>query len=316
MFRKLTQHKSVVDLVTSTVLLEEGSASAEDVLILDCGITVEAFETHFRPLLDKGFRFIYNHSWESLYHNTISDLCLPYQQNGIAFFGYEKTYPAMHGWDDSRSFYIPMYFWYHGMADVLRAGGPRFVSDSSNAAHSFLMPLHLHKPAREQFLQLLGHRLSNSIYSKGWEQKWLPGEPSATKSVFSHLNRDWYNDTHYSLVVESWQEGPVFITEKTFKPIQFGHPFMILGVPGTLRLLKQYGFETFPGLFDETYDNEPDLEKRMQMLVRQVDDFDANKLQSIMLSVRRNWNRYHNVYEMRKLISKEVNDPLRRFFSS
>jgi len=44
-------------------------------------------------------------------------------------------------------------------------------------------------------------------------------------------------------------------TEKTFKAIYYELPFMVVGVKDTLKGLKKLGFETFPELFDESYDS-------------------------------------------------------------
>ena len=96
------------------------------------------------------------------------------------------------------------------------------------------------------------------------------------------VNWKWYADTEISLVTESsyvanlvLQKGIFhqyipksdgypyydqipqeigFITEKTLKPIMYGHPFLLITHPGTLRHLRSLGFETFPEWFDEAYD--------------------------------------------------------------
>jgi hypothetical protein len=65
----------------------------------------------------------------------------------------------------------------------------------------------------------------------------------------------------------------VFITEKTYKPIAFYHPFVIMGQPGSLKSLQQSGFETFENLFDESYDIELDWIKRLDLLVNIVKQF-------------------------------------------
>jgi hypothetical protein len=67
-----------------------------------------------------------------------------------------------------------------------------------------------------------------------------------------------------SVVTESHydQVGGLFITEKTFRPILVGHPFMILGQPNMLVKLREWGFRTdFDGL-DLTYDSIKDDQER------------------------------------------------------
>ena len=46
-----------------------------------------------------------------------------------------------------------------------------------------------------------------------------------------------------------------------------GHPFIVLGNPGTLKYLKKLGFQTYDRWWDETYDDEEDLEKRIDKIV-------------------------------------------------
>ena len=42
----------------------------------------------------------------------------------------------------------------------------------------------------------------------------------------------------------------LFISEKTYKPISIGMPFMSLGNPGTLEYLRSKGFITFSDWID------------------------------------------------------------------
>ncbi len=60
------------------------------------------------------------------------------------------------------------------------------------------------------------------------------------------------------------------ITEKPFKPLLCLHPFIVLGSRGSLRLIRDYGFKTFPSLFDEGYDEERDPLARFEAVYEQV----------------------------------------------
>jgi hypothetical protein len=69
-------------------------------------------------------------------------------------------------------------------------------------------------------------------------------------------NLEIYERSQLTVVTESHfnQTGGLFITEKTFRPLLVGHPFMILGQKGTLEKLRSWGFETdFDGI-DQSYD--------------------------------------------------------------
>ena len=85
----------------------------------------------------------------------------------------------------------------------------------------------------------------------------------------NHIVPAQYTDSYFSLVTESMIDH-VFLTEKTWKPILAGHPFVILGAPGTYAKLHSMGFQTFPDLIDESFDHEPDDEKRIAHVSRSV----------------------------------------------
>jgi hypothetical protein len=48
------------------------------------------------------------------------------------------------------------------------------------------------------------------------------------------------------------------MTEKTFKAIALEMPFVLVASAGSLAYLREYGFRTFAGIFDESYDTETD----------------------------------------------------------
>ena len=81
-----------------------------------------------------------------------------------------------------------------------------------------------------------------------------------------------YEDSYFSLVSETNFFGRTgrFLTEKTFKPIAYKHPFILLCDPYSLKLLKQLGYKTFHPFIDESYDNEPNDTKRMKMILNEV----------------------------------------------
>jgi len=61
------------------------------------------------------------------------------------------------------------------------------------------------------------------------------------------------------------------LTEKVFKPIVMKQPFIIVGCPNTLAYLKSYGFRTFEGLWDESYDSILDGDERMAAIIKVVE---------------------------------------------
>ena len=90
------------------------------------------------------------------------------------------------------------------------------------------------------------------------------------------------------------------LTEKTFKPIAMGMPFIIVGTQGSLRYLRSYGFRTFGDLWDESYDYEPDDSKRIEKIAQTLKLLDGleEHRQDIFKSaheiIEHNWNHFYN----------------------
>lgn len=70
-------------------------------------------------------------------------------------------------------------------------------------------------------------------------------------SLYQLSNVHIVMETHF----DADQSGGTFITEKTYKPIKFGQPFVIVGPPGTLSQLKKDGYRTFDSVIDSSYDS-------------------------------------------------------------
>jgi nucleoside-diphosphate-sugar epimerase len=96
------------------------------------------------------------------------------------------------------------------------------------------------------------------------------------------LNINWANDmsvydyvtTFMSIVTESLTDkNTLFLSEKIWKPLALGHPFMVLGNKGTLKYLKSLGFMTFDKWFDESYDDEPEMEVRAEMISNEIEKY-------------------------------------------
>jgi hypothetical protein len=60
--------------------------------------------------------------------------------------------------------------------------------------------------------------------------------------------------TEFTLALET-APNELFVTEKTFKPLLVGHPFIAVGGRYQLKHLHKLGFKTFNGLIDESYDD-------------------------------------------------------------
>jgi len=63
----------------------------------------------------------------------------------------------------------------------------------------------------------------------------------------------------------------IHITEKSFKPILYRQPFIMLGPPKILTHMKQLGFKTFSNFWDESYDEMSDHTQRFYKILDLVE---------------------------------------------
>lgn len=77
---------------------------------------------------------------------------------------------------------------------------------------------------------------------------------------------DHYVNAYFNLVLETHFDadgsGGTFLTEKTFKPIKNGQPFVLVAPAGSLQCLRDLGYRTFDSVLDNTYDTETNNTQR------------------------------------------------------
>jgi hypothetical protein len=82
---------------------------------------------------------------------------------------------------------------------------------------------------------------------------------------------DDYTTTGIEVVLETlFDDDRWHLTEKTLRPIACGKPFMLAATAGSLQYLRNYGFETFDGLIDESYDTISDSSERLNAVVQEM----------------------------------------------
>ena len=91
------------------------------------------------------------------------------------------------------------------------------------------------------------------------------------------------------------------LTEKTFKPIALGMPFVLSAPAGSLQYLKQYGFKTFDSVWDEKYDVEPEdtmrvlrLTELLKKLDQQTEKEKNEMFKKCIPIIEHNWNHFYN----------------------
>jgi hypothetical protein len=124
----------------------------------------------------------------------------------------------------------------------------------------------------------------NSIIGKTWFNHRIDNEklyemlPITTK-IDKFNSNDWtignsiyYESSFCSVVLETYadQNFDPFFTEKTMKPLAFGHPFLLFSSAGALQKIKHLGFETFSDCFDEEYDRIEHPIERFEHILREI----------------------------------------------
>jgi hypothetical protein len=140
--------------------------------------------------------------------------------------------------------------------------------------------------------QKLPYKIDNFV-----DNDWGPGSIDFYgKSFCSFVNETYIDENHN-----------VHFTEKTMKPLAYGHPMLLFSSAGALVELQTLGFETYNSIFDESYDNIESPQLRFETLLRQVlvlCDQSQNTLNAMyekikpVLQYNHNyfWNHFHQRY--------------------
>ena len=110
-------------------------------------------------------------------------------------------------------------------------------------------------------------------------------------------NNQDYQSTAIELVLETlFDDTRWHLTEKSLRPIACGRPFMLAATPGSLQYLREYGFKTFNGHIDESYDTVQDPVKRLETICAEMKRItllpEKQKLQL--------WNQLYEIAESNK----------------
>ena len=98
-------------------------------------------------------------------------------------------------------------------------------------------------------------------------------DPEKTNPNSDNKVEKFYN-SYLNIVTEtSCNNSQLFLSEKVFKPIVHYQPFIVVGNPGSLALLKSLNYQTFSGYIDESYDNEKIIEDRLYKAYNSIEEF-------------------------------------------
>jgi hypothetical protein len=102
-----------------------------------------------------------------------------------------------------------------------------------------------------------------------------------------YLNASAYLDSYFSLVTETVFEYPyTFRTEKIWKPIAVGHPFIAVANTGYYRDLHDLGFKTFGHVIDESFDKIENNQERLARIITTVKDLCQQDLSAFIIATQ------------------------------
>lgn len=120
-----------------------------------------------------------------------------------------------------------------------------------------------------------------------------------------------FHESFFHLITEATL-GAHFITEKTVLPILLKKPFAVVSSPGYHRKLVELGFKLYDEIIDYSFDDEPDLNTRVSMLVGQLNYMCSTDTGALFDKVREkllhNYNRALEIIGDGTLIPSVIKD--------
>jgi len=133
-----------------------------------------------------------------------------------------------------------------------------------------------------------------------------------------YLNPEAYIDTYFSVVTETVHDYPYsFRTEKIWKPIVMGHPWIAVANQGFLRDMHHLGFRTFGHLIDETFDSIENNQDRLLRVATVVEDLCRQDLAAFLAEAQQTckYNQQHYAV-MREQVRAEFPQRFKEFVQS
>jgi hypothetical protein len=220
-------------------------------------------------------------------------------------------------WDQSLTLTCKSWFWYHESLYYASRGLNKYYPNKTFNKLAF-MPLWNQKQHRDSLFQSLNDILDKLVYSYVSKGINLPDDDITSSMRHNHFNSTWYDDTYFSIVAETWVDAsrPLFVSEKTYKPLAFYHPFIILGQPNILKFIKDLGFETFENLFDETYDTDS-FDIRFSKIINNIRNFKQVPYDTLTLSkLKHNHEQFFNRDLVTQRMIKEIINPIFEYFET
>lgn len=277
--------------------------------------------TYLTPILTEYFNFLTFE--ENITYNQSNTIIVTNCLNATPWFkkleGFKVVVDNL--WEQSQPISIPNalvitnknFFWYNECLWYTALTYDKYIPNKTYDKLAFV-PIRLRKPHRDQIFDKLTPYLNSCVYSYVGRGISLPEDIDQSHPGYDrYFNPNWYDSTYFSLVVESTVDDKtdIFITEKSFKPMAFYHPYMIIGQKGILEKLKIMGFETYDNIFDESYDLLEHATQRTTCILNNIENFKYEKYDKLTLNkLKHNHQRFFDKDFVTKQIIKEIIEPI------
>jgi hypothetical protein len=134
------------------------------------------------------------------------------------------------------------------------------------------------KDLTQEFIKFANEDLKRGLYSRQAHTELLKRIPIVADAhqvkgltTLTEFTEKLHLKAFFSVVTEThFFSEPIFLTEKTYRPMIHGRPFLIATTAGHLKEVRRSGFETFPEIFNEEYDTIEDSYKRIEAIANET----------------------------------------------
>lgn len=156
--------------------------------------------------------------------------------------------------------------------------------------------LRVHRSLQEEINAFLNESSSNHLV--------IPEPEDGNGNIIYSEGTPWnvFAGSKFSIITESEfhakaSNPDVRVTEKVYKSIAVGHPFILVGIAESLKHLRELGFSTFKPFINEDYDIPGSEDERMLRVCKSIDlmlsDLETNPENYDTLSKLGSYNRRH-----------------------
>jgi hypothetical protein len=145
--------------------------------------------------------------------------------------------------------------------------------------------------------------IKSDLFNQEWGEIYIESAP--------------YVDTYFSLVTETVFDYPYsFRTEKIWKPVAVGHPFIAVANRGFYRDIQNLGFKTFSHVIDESFDLIDNSQDRIERIAEVVEDLCQQDLASFYKECYNVCKYNQELYtEMRHQVPRELPNQFHQFIN-